>query len=565
MVASISALAIGGLTLLMYAWSIGQLPDFTWNDLTGTLLAVCATGVLVVAAVVLYCLSAGYFARAALEAVYPEAAHHVSKPPQDPSTPAEPYVRIIRGPFILGATCFSVLAWVGLFIGGSRETMVAPHNEHLIGALIVAIVTMVLLLLVDWRRFRRQWPRYSLLSIFAGAAVVLVVVMTAWSVGPDNLVTKGPMKSSALPFAFDWAAYSVAALNHVILIGAAVAIAMSILLNFRMIASFVGRLVRWLVGLISWKWPGWLVHVLAWTSCVVVGDAPDRRLIKAKVYVTTVFCLFTIGVFTTAYAMASMGSAHDWNVNFFFIVALLTVLNWVSFSVRNWKERAGLGLVTAGVVFISYPLVVHNPAMFPKMVVSLLGLGNERLATIALSSRQCATLATYGVSCVADNDRAITLTNVNMLNRLGSSVVLELLIEDEGLSVKRMAATSTSTDTTSLSLDRRQSPKVVKTLVATSQMGAGSPAANFCDKLLLSKLDSTDAIDAHALRCVELVVPKDQVLGYSKENWRNYRGEYTAYQPGPAKAPLTVSVVDSKSITADSKKAVVSVVTTAQR
>ncbi|MET2477045.1 hypothetical protein [Ralstonia pseudosolanacearum] len=546
-VAFVSALAFGGLTLLLYACSIGQLPEFTWNDLTGTLLAVCATGVLVVALVVAYCLSAGYVARSALESVYPEAAHHVPTTPPVPGI-TEPYMHLTRPPFILGATCFSILAWVGLFVGVSSERLVAPHNEHLLGALFTALAAVVILVLVDWRRFHRQWARYNLLSILSGAIAMLIVIITAWSVGPSSLATKSPARTSALAATIDWASYWVAALDHALGIGLSVAIGVAVLLNFGSIASHAGRFMYWLARLIPWRWPNWLVRAVTWTSHVVAAYAPDRRLIKAKVYVTFWFCVFTSAVFLMADAMASMGNARDWSWNFFFIATLLTFLNWASFSVRQWRGRAALGLMTAALVFLSYPMVVRNPIMFPKMIVSLLGLGNERLVTVGLSSKQCATLAPYGVNCIPDNERTITLTNVNLLNRLGGSMVLELLVKDEGTNVER-AATAPPAGATYAPMsppDPGQSPKAVRTLLATEQMGPNSSSAKKCDELLLSQLQSSDAINAKALRCVVLVIPKDQVSGYTKANWRTYRGDYTAYQPGPAKAPTVVRVLSSE-------------------
>lgn len=563
-VASVSALAIGGLTLLMYALSIGQLPDFTWNELTGTLLAVCATGVLVVTVVVMYCLSAGYFARAALESVYPEAASHTSTSLPDPDAPVEPYVRLIRGPFIFGVTCISVLAWIALFICAMDGTLISPHNEHLVSALIIAFATAVTLLFVDWRRFRRQWLRKLLLSIFTGAVVALVVIMTAWSIGPNNLSTKATVRYLGQPISIDWAAYSVALLNNVILVGVLVVAATTILLNIQVIATHIRRAARWCTKFIPWKMPSWLRVTLARTSHVALGNASDRRLVKAKIYVTIVFCCFTIGVFLTAYAMASIGSKNDWNVNFFFVVSLLTVLNWVSFSVRHWRERAGLGLVTAALVFLTYPIVVNNPVLFPRAIVSMLGLGNERLDVVALSSKQCATLANYGVNCVADNDRAITLENVNMLNRLGNSIVLELLIKDERAGKKTATVASSVNDLAPPSSSFGQVSKMPTTLVANSLMGSSSPSAKFCDKSLLSNISSTDAIKVDALRCVELVVPKDQVLGYSKVSWRNYRGEYTAYRPGPIKPPAAVNVTTSSAAEKRGVAAAVSAATTSQ-
>lgn len=187
--------------------------------------------------------------------------------------------------------------------------------------------------------------------------------------------------------------------------------------------------------------------------------------------------------------------------------------------------------------------------MFPKIVVSLLGLGNERLASIGLSSKQCATLAPYGVNCAADNERALTLTDVNLLSRLGGSIVLELLVRTGALEREASSAGTTAI--------RPQSdgkiPLAVRTLVATRQMELSSSAAGSCDKLLVSKLQSGDAINDKTLRCVVLVVPKDQMLGYTKAGARTYRGEYTAYEPPQAKAPAVVKIVNGEAEVADKR------------
>ncbi|OAI75052.1 hypothetical protein RSP797_00160 [Ralstonia solanacearum] len=139
--------------------------------------------------------------------------------------------------------------------------------------------------------------------------------------------------------------------------------------------------------------------------------------------------------------------------------------------------------------------------------------------------------------------KGATLVNVNLLSRLGGSMVLELLIKDGALDAEGSHAATLSTPPSS---DGDALP-VIRTLVATQQMGPKSSAAERCDKLLVSQLQSNDTINAKSLRCVVLVVPKDQVLGYTKANRRTYRGEYSAYEPSPAKAPAVVKVISGES------------------
>ncbi|MBX9432258.1 hypothetical protein KY487_23765 [Ralstonia pseudosolanacearum] len=539
-----AALAFGGLPLLAYAWSINQLPDFTWNDLTGTLLAVCTTGTLVVTLIVVYCLSAGHFGRIALEFVYPEAAHHVLAKPEGPHVPDAPYVRLIRGPFILGVTCFSTLIWVGLFLSMSSEQLISPHKERLFGALLVALLAVTVLIVFDWRRFRRQWIRHGLLSLLCGAIATLVTIIMAWSMGPDSLVIRRQENLSDQAVTFDWAPVCTAALNHALWIGMVVVVCTVVLINLGVIASSVGRGVRSIAHQISWRPPACLGRAMTWVFHILFGDAPNRKLVRAKMWIALWFCIFSSAVFFTAGNMASIGNAHEWGRNFIFVSTMLTVLNWISFSVRKWQERASLGLIAAAMIFAICPLVTQNPIMLPKMIVSMLGLGNERLTSIGLSSKQCAALAPYGVDCVPDNERAIALVNVNLLSRLGGSMVLELLIKDGSLGVEGAHAASQPAPPPS---SDGGSPPVIRTLMATKQMGPSSSAARKCDKLLVSQLQSNDTIDAKSLRCVVLVVPKDQVLGYTKANGRTYRGEYSAYEPSPTKAPAVVKVISGES------------------
>lgn len=607
LVASVSALALGGLTLLFYALSIGQLPEFTWNDLTGTLLAVCVTGVLVVGLSVAYCLIAGYFARAALESVYPEAAHDARDASSNPNVPSAPHARLTRGPFAMGVIGLSTLAWVAVGVLVWPQRLVAPYQEHLVRALIVAAASLVVLLLVDWRRFRRQRLRYVLLSVLGGALTVVCAIIAAWFVAPDNLLIKAPSRSAGSLPNVDWVKCGIWVLDQAVWIGVSVAATLMLLINIRAITSWVAGCVRWLMGKMpskvpDWKWRNrvailamqlakklpwlvtfggwlvrivtwlvrfvaaaphlvlWLVQALKWTSHVVVGEATDLRLINAKIRVIIVFGFCASAVFFIAFAIAGAGDTHEWIVHFIYMYALLIVLNWALFSVRHWKERAGLGLVTAALVFGIYPMLTHNFSMFPKVVVSLLGLGNERLASVALSSKQCATLAPYGVSCAPDNERTITLTNVNLLNRLGGSVVLELLIEDESAAPRKIAVSSGS-NSPLMSSDRERASLVPKTLMTSEQMGVNSPASASCDTVLVSNLDSSDAINARALRCVDLIVPKDQILGYTTSRSRNYRGNYTTYQPAPAKTPMTVRVIGDN-VGASGDKAALSVAST---
>lgn len=85
-------------------------------------------------------------------------------------------------------------------------------------------------------------------------------------------------------------------------------------------------------------------------------------------------------------------------------------------------------------------------------------------------------------------------------------------------------------------------------------MGADSESATRCDKVLLSRLELTDPIKQAALRCVKLVVAKDEVYGHTAAGRGTYRSAYTAYLPGPAKGPTVVMLEEGTNVSSDASK-----------
>lgn len=534
--ASLFSLSFGGIVLLLYVLSVGQLPEFTLGDITGTLLAVTATTLLVGLTLVAYCLGAGYFARCALEAVYPEAALHKAGQHIDMSA-APYYERIIRGPFLLGATCFSVLIWLAAATTLIPNPLKPPYKGQLCLSLIITIGTLAALVLLDWKRIRRPIVSKILLDLFAGALLVVVVILTAWQVAPAYLEAQSVAMASANPPPFDWTPFLLGLLDHAVIFGCALTVCLAIFSQFRRILFGLKWCIDWVVRL----FPVSRLQDPAKESSEPKKkflNGEDWRLLKAKVYVICVFLFLPLVVFVLGGALAGMGDSKNWGADFLFAASLLTLLNWASFLVRGWKERVGLGMLTAALVLIFSPMMMQNPIFFPKALVGWLGLGNERLATIGLSGRQCATLAPYGVNCVPDDKQSITLTNVNLLNRLGASMVLELLVED------RASNYANSQDGhQSGGAPTHQKPKTAESqknsLVAMTQMGLKSASAQRCDRLLLSQLEPGDATNVKALRCVELIVPRDQVAGYTVSSFRTYSGGYTAYQSAGLKDGTT--------------------------
>ncbi|MDE1713571.1 hypothetical protein PWG14_13435 (plasmid) [Chromobacterium amazonense] len=534
--ASILALSFGGLTLLLYACSIGQLPEFSWNDLTGTLLAACITGLMVLGIFVVYCLFAGYFARSSLEWVYPEAANY-SPQPVTANSPSEiaPYTQLMRPSFIIGTTLFSVLSWSLLITIIASEQLVSPYREQLYGSLIAAMLAVATLILIDWKRFTSQFVRHGLVGILVSATAIVITIIVAWSEGPSSLAAKIKNPPNAPAVTVNYSECWVELIDHAIAIGVSFLFLSVLVLNIKKIASCTKKTVQNIAHRIPWKLPKWLVVNINKVIYTIGGDASGRKLLLAKACSMVVFFASSSIALLTAFLMAGMGSKDDWGRNFVLITAILIALNFVSFAIRKWRDRVILGSITAGLVFISYPIFIHNSLMFPKMIVSLLGLGNERLEVIGISSKQCATLASYGVSCSAGGDQTITLINVNLLNRLGSTAVLELLVKEEVTGKSKLIAKE-GVKASSLLLPALKEKNALERQILTTKTAEMTPSK--CDELLLSQIDAGSSTTRESLRCKVLVLPKDQIAGYTKSGTRSYNGNYTSYLPNLNKKPI---------------------------
>lgn len=528
LILSTAALAFGGMTLLFYALSIEQLPEFSWNDLTGTILAVCATGALTVTVVVIYCLSAGFFARFALELVYPEARDYSPGSKAQDVQSETLYTSLFSPSFIFGSTAFSFLFWIGVQLSLGSDKLIAPYHTYFVAEVGVAFVSIALLALLGRRAW--QWAHHLLYSAAIGSSVAAFTTLFAWLYAPSSYSTKS-VEAQREPVQFDWVTASIWLLDHAWIIGLMLSGAM-------MLSLSVKRFIPWLnkaVPRLAHRSPPWmskfLTTTVGWsrkTVLALLGGPSDRRLLGAKFCVTFVFCSFAIVVLVMAGGISSVGNANDRGFNFVFIVVLLILLNWVSFYVGEWKERIALGLITAALVFFICPLITHMPTMFPRMVVTMLGLGNKHLDTVGISAKQCATLAPYGVTCPSEDGEAITLTNVNMLNRLGGVIALELLVEEDGSSTSDLDSTN------------EDGPQPRGGLSVVADMERGELRAKKCDSIFLSQLTSEDPIKPSNLRCVAFMVPKDQVVGYTTTRSRTYRSFYSGYKVGPEKDPTVV-------------------------
>lgn len=516
-------LLLGAIPLYIYALSIDQMPDFSLVDLTGVLVASFLTEALLGTLMVLYLLSAGFAARKAMDAFYPLSdSGEVGTKDAAASHVRDTREYLMRGRFIIGVTMFDVLIWFGAAVKPFDAWLAPQHPGLATCVYVIALTACVLLVLIDWRRGWRP-AKYILFAVLCGATAFLSVLTAAYLGG---YVAEVPLAARpAAVHRFAWVSAFASSLLHDRLVLTASITALLVAIGLSAL-TFVTRNRRSAVR--SGGTPPTLFR------------NPAHRLVAAKLLAAAAFTFFTglSALFFIVIVEASTASKQT-------MIALtgamyLFVLNWFSFSERDRKQRVFLGLVTFALVFIILPLQAGNAAMFPKMVVTPLGLGNLRANSIALSSLECSALLPYGVDCDAKKDSSIGLTNVNILNRLGSPVLIELQVRHSPApttGATHAAPTGTASDAAASSSARMEritlvlppSPKGAATEKLTSKLYP-------CDNLLLDRLRATDPGKADALACVKLSVPKEYVLGNTTNGAATYSGDFSQYVRVPASA-----------------------------
>lgn len=270
-------------------------------------------------------------------------------------------------------------------------------------------------------------------------------------------------------------------------------------------------------------------------------------LIGVKLLITGMFAGGASIVLIFVCLIVDQGRPDGETVTLANAILLICLLNCGVFSLgRDWKPL-GLVCMSAFLMLVLVPQFSGNPLFFPKLVVRNFGLGYLHADNLVLSGQQCATLVPYGVHCDKGKDDAITLTHVNIVNRLGSSVQLELMLRADLHSSTARAGKSSATVV----------PFAVQTLVTGDDVmpftGAPVPRkpAAGCDDLLAARLiDAINSAKEHAkkggpalpdekvvasLVCVRFVVPKDQIISYERSGARTYEKGYSGYIATPDK------------------------------
>lgn len=512
-----TSLAIGGVILFFYALSIRELPEFTLIDLTGTLAAIFAIGLLFFVFIGFYCLLPGLAARLVLDSFYPEAKASPSDMAAHPSgTTTHPeWLR----PFLPYAT---LVALQTLFILGfwlAKDTQFAPpYDTTFHYAFWVAWIAIVLLMLVDSQHPVARFLRQMLWVIWTGSIVMIAILFAAASTDPDQLWLPLPLSThqTAPASGVDWASLTAAALRNSVWI--------SIITPFAFL--LLTAIVKGRKRLASWLLKSRNKSPSEATKTGKCGALCKR--IAAKLCATVAFTFFLGLSLLVLLELVDIGSRKIWLLSLFTLLTLQVLLNWIAVTLRFWIQRVFLVLGTAAAFLVFFPVLANNPVYFPKLIIATLGLGNIHLPSISLAGGQCATLAPYGVPCSHDANPNLTLTNVNLLNKVGASTILELMVQPE-----LPPSASNPPEPASLSFADHDTLTTLRTFVPDVLQAIKK---SDCDAALLEQ--SSDSQTPKPLLCIRLVVPKEQIIGYVKGGRRNYSAGYSAFLNATKPEPL---------------------------
>ncbi|WP_208949112.1 hypothetical protein, partial [Paraburkholderia unamae] len=395
-----------------YAMSLGEMPDFSLGDLTGALIVSFLTAIMIAAVMVGYLLFAGLATRKTVTCFYPE---------RQPAAAPDNHGYLIRGNFITGVIAF----WLSAFFGLATKPFDAWLPPHVAGVAQgtywLALCSNVLLLLLDWRKRRRSF-KYVLFAVLAGSVAFLAVLGYASAMGYVTEPHVRPTPQTAAYFSPAAVGYWLSNTRARLLRNQLIATAAAVSLAFSIVTVGLIRVTR-----------GHREANRSGRTPPPFFKNPDRKLLAAKACATVVFGFCSLVIFPFLDALASASPLRMQATTALTGGGYLILLNLAAFVVTGWKQRAGLGVAAFFLLFFVLQIPSGNMTLFPRMVVDTLGFGDRHATNIVLAGTECPVLAPYGADCSATKDANIGITNVNILNRLGSTVLIELQVRRTGV------------------------------------------------------------------------------------------------------------------------------------
>jgi hypothetical protein len=231
---------------------------------------------------------------------------------------------------------------------------------------------------------------------------------------------------------------------------------------------------------------------------------------------------------------------------------LLSTANLLAYKAELkelWKSFA-IGGIAVGIII---PMISGHFLLWPEVIVRSLALGSRNAANVTISYKECQALALFKVPCKAyiDKDAQISLQNVNILSRIGTSVLFEVMAESYN-DAERKGISSDVEKSTDAAKQEAQ-PQLEKLKVPSSyydrlcqnpgRIVDQEKTCGRCDSLLIQHIKdiAINAKDDKApnqaqryldyksnLVCVQISIPKDQISSMTIMENRQYLG-HTSY------------------------------------
>jgi len=519
---AVAILIVGALPIFIYDLSVGDLPDFTLADMTGALISSFLVGMFISLAMTGYLLFAGLATRKAVTGFYANDKEGFDKDA----------VHLFRGKFIVGVTLLVIIVWAGI-IFEPFDHWFAPTTRGYAGfAYNLALWSCVALVFFDWRK-RGRVVKYFLSGLLGGAIAFLAVLYVAYWAGFVDIPGRTGESTAAVQVA--WAQSAV--FTFIVEQGRSLLSGESVKLT-AIFASVATAIVTIVLGLTS---RGRREATLAGQKPKPIFKNANVRLFTAKLTATVAFFfLSAIGtLFLLVIVEAAPGSTQAYVT--FLGACMVIMLNWAAFASSGWRSRVWLAFATFAVVFVFLPLQGRNALMLPKMVVNVLGFGNRHASTVSLSPASCALFVPYGADCKGTKEAVVNVMNVNILERLGSNIMLELLVERSGprAGAKHNRSQKGAKGTRAVAATGGSADHMGEVLWLPKLQPAASSQSNVvfssgCDPLLLDKLSAQDQARSARLVCVKISVPKNAIVGRTVDGLATYEGAFTSYLKVPS-------------------------------
>lgn len=200
----------------------------------------------------------------------------------------------------------------------------------------------------------------------------------------------------------------------------------------------------------------------------------------------------------------------DWEIPFTIgAILFLTIFNGIVYATTFEELRRTLGIEEFAMLALVV-LFLGLATVFPQSIMQSLALGHRNAVTLTITGESCHALKRFGVPCTGQDGKndAVELDNVNVLSRVGTTVLLELLVK----------ATQDDIDTPHATADG------ILNLPPQRRRPYGP-----CDPRLLERMQSPGDLKTlekfrRDLVCVQLTLPKADITNIAFGGQRRYSG-----------------------------------------